>query len=121
MKAGSFDKYSLSSAYVNLVNGFPFPTMDISTDLSLTYPYYEADFEIAARACKIKVSWSAKDNLSKWVSRYVLADWDLAPIACVNGEECGKRENCKTFKFWQGLDNVINEYVDSKTLADLIK
>ena len=45
----------------------------------------------------------------------------LAPIACVNGEECGKRENCKTFKFWQGLDNVINEYVDSKTLADLIK
>ena len=21
---------------------------------------------------------------------------DLAPIACVNGEECGKRENCKT-------------------------
>ena len=46
---------------------------------------------------------------------------DLAPIACVNGEECGKRENCKTFKFWQGLDNVINEYVDSKTLADLIK
>lgn len=46
---------------------------------------------------------------------------DLAPIACVSGEECGKRENCKTFKFWQGLDNVINEYVDSKTLADLIK
>lgn len=46
---------------------------------------------------------------------------DLAPIACVGGEECGKRENCKTFKFWQGLDNVINEYVDSKTLADLIK
>ena len=48
-------------------------------------------------------------------------DGDLAPIECVNGEECGKRENCKTFKFWQGLDNVINEYVDSKTLADLIK
>ena len=46
---------------------------------------------------------------------------DLAPIACVSGEECCRKENCKTFSFWQGLDNVINEYVDSKTLADLIK
>ena len=46
---------------------------------------------------------------------------DLAPIACVSGEECCRKENCKTFSFWQGLDNVINEYADSKTLADLIK
>lgn len=46
---------------------------------------------------------------------------DLAPIACINQEECKEKENCKTFKFWEGLDIVINEYLDSKTLADLIK
>ena len=46
---------------------------------------------------------------------------DLVPIGCVKGEECLRKENCKTFSFWQGLDNVINTYIDSKTLEDLIK
>jgi hypothetical protein len=46
----------LSSLSVNLVNGLPFPTIDISTDLSFTSPYYDADFEIADKAWRIKVS-----------------------------------------------------------------
>ena len=47
---------------------------------------------------------------------------DLAPIYCLTEDgECDKKSNCKTYSFWQGLDNVINEYVDSKTLEDLIK
>ena len=66
------------------------------------------------RLAKLPEEYKVGDILRK-------TEGDLAPIACVNGEECSKRENCKTFKFWQGLDNVINEYVDSKTLADLIK
>ena len=46
---------------------------------------------------------------------------NLAPIVCLteNGI-CGNKINCKTYSFWEGLDNVVNEYVDSKTLADLI-
>ena len=32
-----------------------------------------------------------------------------------------RKEDCKTHSFWKGLDKVINEYVDSKTLEDLIK
>ena len=66
------------------------------------------------RLAKLPEEYKVGDILRK-------TEGDLAPIACVNGEECSKRENCKTFKFWQGLDNVINEYVDSKTLVDLIK
>ena len=34
---------------------------------------------------------------------------------------CTKKQDCKTYAFWQGLDNIINEYVDSKTLEDLIR
>lgn len=47
---------------------------------------------------------------------------DLAPIFCLteNGE-CTKQEKCRTYPFWKGLDDVVNEYVDSKTLEDLIK
>ena len=47
---------------------------------------------------------------------------DLTPLYCLTEEgDCERRECCKTHHFWKGLDDVINEYVDSKTLADLIK
>lgn len=67
-------------------------------------------------------------RLSKQPSEYKVGDilrateGDLAPIYCLTEDgECDKKSNCKTYSFWQGLDDVINEYVDSKTLEDLIK
>ncbi len=102
---------------------------DISNRQEVSLKYLEQIMAMLNRAGYVK---STRGNnggyrLAKSPEEYKVGDilrkteGDLAPIACVNGEECGKRENCKTFKFWQGLDNVINEYVDSKTLADLIK
>lgn len=47
---------------------------------------------------------------------------DLAPIYCLTeGGKCEKTKACKTLSFWKGLDQAINDYVDSKTLEDLIK
>ena len=67
-------------------------------------------------------------RLSKKPSEYKVGDilrateGDLAPVMCVTGEsDCARKNDCKTFTFWEGLDNVINEYIDSKTLEDLIK
>ena len=102
---------------------------DISNRQEVSLKYLEQIMAMLNKAGYVK---STRGNnggyrLAKLPEEYKVGDilrkteGDLAPIACVNGEECGKRENCKTFKFWQGLDNVINEYVDSKTLADLIK
>ncbi len=102
---------------------------DISNRQEVSLKYLEQIMAMINKAGYVK---STRGNnggyrLAKSPEEYKVGDilrkteGDLAPIACVNGEECGKRENCKTFKFWQGLDNVINEYVDSKTLADLIK
>ncbi len=47
----------------------------------------------------------------------------LAPIACLEEENshCGKCMDCQTLPFWQGLDTVINEYVDRFTLFDLME
>ena len=48
---------------------------------------------------------------------------NLSPIDCLsNGSvnTCPKKNRCATLSFWQGLDKAIEEYVDSKTLADLI-
>ena len=47
---------------------------------------------------------------------------DLAPIYCLTEDgECDRQKSCRTYSFWKGLDDVINEYIDSKTLQDLIK
>ncbi len=43
-------------------------------------------------------------------------------IDCLTEEGmCKRQEECKTYSFWKGLDEVINEYINSKTLEDLIK
>lgn len=49
-----------------------------------------------------------------------VAEGDLTPVYCVH-EECSRKKNCKTYFFWKDLDQVISDYVDSKTLEDLIK
>ena len=47
---------------------------------------------------------------------------DLAPIYCLTEDgECNRQKGCKTYSFWKGLDDVINKYIDSRTLQDLIK
>ena len=46
----------------------------------------------------------------------------LAPVDCLESEEgCVRRQHCSTIKFWAGLNNAINKYVDSVTLSDLAK
>ncbi len=48
---------------------------------------------------------------------------NLAPVACLDGDEidCPRSEHCPTLPLWQGLSKVINEYLDSVTLQDLIE
>jgi Rrf2 family protein len=47
---------------------------------------------------------------------------NLSPVECVaSGEiECPLAESCATVNFWKGLDDVVNNYIDSYTLNDLI-
>ncbi len=49
-----------------------------------------------------------------------VSEGTLAPISCVSGEKCDKKENCESYSFWEGLYNQINDYVNSKTLEDFI-
>ena len=47
---------------------------------------------------------------------------DLAPVACA-GEEtpvCTRRADCAVLPVWLGLYKVINEYLDSITLQDIM-
>ena len=51
------------------------------------------------------------------------AEGSLAPVGCIEDEPnaCGHYEQCRTVKFWEGLWDVIIEYTDRFTLADLMK
>lgn len=51
-----------------------------------------------------------------------LTEKEIAPVSCLadGAPVCEKRAECKTISFWEGLNDVVNEYIDSKTLADLL-
>lgn len=46
----------------------------------------------------------------------------VAPVACldVSPNACPRADGCATLGFWSGLQDVINTYLDSTTLADLM-
>lgn len=51
-----------------------------------------------------------------------LTEKDLAPVGCLKegAPTCERRTSCRTVGFWEGLNNTVNEYLDSKTLEDLM-
>lgn len=50
------------------------------------------------------------------------AEGSLAPVFCVEGDfQCDRKETCHTCSFWKGLYAAVNQYIDSVTLADLMK
>ena len=52
-----------------------------------------------------------------------ITEGSLAPVACLEDRtvSCNRLEVCRTFAMWQGLDRVIQEYLDGFTIADLIE
>ena len=52
-----------------------------------------------------------------------LTEESLAPVSCLepNADACPKMGWCRTLPLWRGLDKVINDYLDSVTIADLLE
>ena len=67
-------------------------------------------------------------KLSRTANEYTVGDilrateGSLAPISCVEDSpnRCTQKNSCPTLSFWEGLNKTINEYIDSKTLEDLV-
>lgn len=47
----------------------------------------------------------------------------LIPVVCLgnNPKGCERKNECDTFYIWEGLEQIINEYLDSITLEDILK
>ncbi len=50
-----------------------------------------------------------------------LTEESLAPVACLEGDSvsCPRMAECRTLPMWRGLDEVIRNYLDNITVADL--
>ena len=67
-------------------------------------------------------------QLARHPSEYTVGDilriteGSLAPVACLEHEpiDCARANECITLDFWRGLYDVINQYVDSVTLDELV-
>ena len=51
-----------------------------------------------------------------------LTEGDIAPVACLSQGQakCARSDNCPTLPLWEGLSEVIDNYLEGITLADLI-
>ena len=104
---------------------------EISKRLEISNKYLE---QIISALNKSKMVLITRGNnggyrLAKKPEEYKVGDilrateGNLSPIDCLsNGSvnTCPKKNKCATLSFWQGLDKAIEDYVDSKTLADLL-
>lgn len=103
---------------------------EIAKRQDITIKYLE---QIVALLNKAGFLETARGNaggykLAKEPKDYIVGDilrateGDLAPIICLTEDgACQRKQICKTYSFWKGLDDVINDYIDSKTLEDLLK
>ena len=104
---------------------------EISKRLEISNKYLE---QIISALNKSKMVLSTRGNnggyrLAKKPEEYKVGDilrateGNLSPIDCLSNwsvNTCPKKNKCATLSFWQGLDKAIEDYVDSKTLADLL-
>lgn len=113
----------------NIDNGY-ISLKDISARQNVSIKYLEQIVSLLNKAGLLSVARGNNGGykLNKKPEEYTVgsilraAEGDLAPIMCVSEDgTCEKKGACITYSFWEGLDEVINNYVDSKSLADLLE
>ena len=101
------------------------PLKDIAKRQNLTVKYLEQIISLLNKAGYLQSLYRLAKNLDEYVVGDILrvTEGDLAPVACLKkcGDFCQREDICNTVSFWRGLDRVINEYVDSYTLKDLLE
>jgi len=52
-----------------------------------------------------------------------ITEGGLFPVSCLADEpnQCERKEFCKTLWVWQGLEKMINQYLDGITIQDILQ
>ena len=111
-------------------NGKYISLKDIANRQEVSLKYLEQIVSILTRVGYLKSVRGAQGGyrLTKAPSEYTIGDilrtteGTLSPVSCLEDEEntCPRVSVCPTIKLWKGLYDVINKYVDSITLEDLV-
>ena len=132
MKVSTKGRYAIRVMLDLAVNntGEYIPLKDVSERQGITLKYLEQIIILLKRSGYLR---SSRGNgggykLAKAPKDYTIGDilrtkeGRLSPVACLEDEEniCPRSGMCPTISFWEGLDKVINDYVDSFTLQDLL-
>ena len=101
---------------------------DISNQENISVKYLE---KIASSLKKAKLLETARGSvggykLSKKAEEYTVAEilnaseGNIAPVKCVIDNGCPAKENCKTYPFWKEFYDNETDFLNSKTLKDLL-
>ena len=106
------------------------PLRDISKRQEISAKYLEQIVVQLSRAGFVTSTRGAQGGyqLAKPAADYTVGDilriteGPLAPVACLAKDpvECPRADGCVTLEFWRGLYDVVNRYVDSVTLEELV-
>ena len=103
---------------------------DIADRQNISKKYLEQIVPVLNRSDILKTNrgYQGGFKLAKEPSQYTIGmilrvtEGSLAPVACVEQDpiECDRCNDCLTLPLWKGLNRVVNEYLDSITLQDLL-
>lgn len=107
------------------------PLMDIAKRQEISEKYLESIVSVLSKKGFVQ-SMRGKGGgykLSRSPDAYSIGsilrvtEGSLAPVAClenkVNG--CLRAPECKTLRMWEGLETIINNYLDGITVGDLVR
>lgn len=107
------------------------PMKEIAQRQNISLKYLEKILPVLAKSDLIegvhgkgggyKLTREPKDYLVGEILR--LTEGNLAPVACLecDAKPCQHTAECRTLPMWTELNRIINEYLDSVTIADLMR
>lgn len=103
---------------------------DIAEHQNISKKYLEQIVPLLSKSGLLRANRGYQGGymLSKPASKYTvgeilrLTEGTLAPVACLEQEynDCPQAAECMTLSVWQGLYQVMSEYLDNITLQDII-
>ncbi|MBQ4514227.1 MAG: Rrf2 family transcriptional regulator [Anaerolineaceae bacterium] len=106
------------------------PLKEVSTRQGISKKYLEQIILIFNKTDMLRVNRGAQGGymLARTPDKYTvgeilrLTEGSLAPVECAeqNPIECERCGICATYPVWKGLNKVVNDYLDSITLQDIV-
>ena len=107
--------------------GSPVNVKEIASHEQITVKYTEQIIRMLKKAGYLNVSRGAKGGYSLKTDAYnttvkdifLLLEKDQKLLKCIGEDCCLHKASCSTYSFWVGLEKVIFDYLESRTIGQL--